>query len=146
MIYQCTLNTILTKHAIYLKLLNLSLSVSNMCLRLRFSAWAVYQSWSFWKLGSCVSPMLFRVGLLCSAVLYYPGWVGLNRSVENLFEGLSRSTPPTSDTLYSGLVFVTHPRSPAYTILTTFAFEFTEIKVLILKKRKQKNSKVINDK
>ncbi len=38
--------------------MNLSLSASNMCLMLRFKAWAVYQSCSFWKLGSCVSPMM----------------------------------------------------------------------------------------
>lgn len=63
---------VLTGHTVYLNLLNLSLSASNMCLRLRFRACAVYQSCSFWKLGSCVSPMFFRGGLLCSAVLNYP--------------------------------------------------------------------------
>lgn len=52
------------KQQTYLNLLNLSLSASNMCLMLRFRAWAVYQSCSFWKLGSWVSPMLFREGVL----------------------------------------------------------------------------------
>lgn len=50
---------------LYLSLLNLSLSVSNTCLMLRFRAWAVYQSCSFWKLGSCVSPMMSR-GACCA--------------------------------------------------------------------------------
>lgn len=51
---------------LYLSLLNRSLSASNMCLRLMLRAWAVYQSCSLLKLGSCVSPMMSRTGLLCS--------------------------------------------------------------------------------
>ena len=63
--YQHNKDTALFMADGYLNLLNLSLSASNMCLRLRFRWWAVNHSCSFWKLGSCVRPMMSVCGGSC---------------------------------------------------------------------------------
>lgn len=97
----------------YLSLLNRSLSASNMCLMLRFRAWAVYQSCSFWKLGSCVSPMMMSGGSccapLCSTRLAECGRAGHRQSFLKGVQAGSAFAPPTRETPYPGLVSVTPP-------------------------------------
>lgn len=89
---------------LYLNLLNLSLSSLNMCLRLRFRAWAVYQSCSLWKLGSCVSPMMSRRACrapLCSTAGAEWERAGQRQRFLKGIQSSSEFAPPTRETPYS---------------------------------------------
>lgn len=95
-------------------MLNLSLSASNMCLKLIFRAWAVYQSCRRWKLGSCVSPMMSREGgsavLLCDQLTCLSG---TRQTRELAFEG-HPGRFHTCSSYKSNTIFmtVTHTHTP----------------------------------
>lgn len=94
-------------------MLNLSLSASNRCLMLRFRAWAVYHCCSFWKLGSCVSPMMSTGACctpLCSTCLAECDQAGQRKS---FLKGVPCRLSLAPPTLYSEFVRVTPPHRPA---------------------------------
>lgn len=70
---------------------------------LRFKAWAVYQCCSFWKLGSCVSPMLSRGACRdpsCSTSLAEWDRAGQGQSLLKGIHSSATLAPPTSDTIF----------------------------------------------